>query len=196
MQKCNQQPTPQPNSKKIILDLCGGTGSWSAPYHQCGYDVRIITLPENDVRHYEPPPHVYGILAAPPCTYFSFARRNVATTPREFLDGFEIVLACLRIISKCQATQPLAFWCMENPGGHLQYFLGKPAAVFQHWQYGDPGIKTTHLWGYFNHPQPNSLRPPNPTYIEDLAKTAGLTRQAIRSQTPRGFARAFQEANQ
>lgn len=35
------------NSEKIILDLCGGTGSWSRPYKEAGYDVRIITLPDN-----------------------------------------------------------------------------------------------------------------------------------------------------
>ena len=40
---------------KIILDLCGGTGSWSKPYKEAGYDVRIITLPEYDVRSYIPP---------------------------------------------------------------------------------------------------------------------------------------------
>lgn len=43
------------NSKKIILDLCGGTGSWSKPYKEAGYDVRLITLPEYDVLSYEPP---------------------------------------------------------------------------------------------------------------------------------------------
>lgn len=34
------------NSNKIILDLCGGTGAWSRPYKEAGYDVRLITLPE------------------------------------------------------------------------------------------------------------------------------------------------------
>lgn len=42
------------NSNKIILDLCGGTGSWSKPYKEAGYDVRNITLPEFDVLTYEP----------------------------------------------------------------------------------------------------------------------------------------------
>lgn len=37
------------NKSKIILDLCGGTGSWSAPYRENGYDVRVITLPEYDL---------------------------------------------------------------------------------------------------------------------------------------------------
>jgi len=31
---------------KIILDLCGGTGSWSKPYKDNGYDVRIIDYNE------------------------------------------------------------------------------------------------------------------------------------------------------
>jgi len=43
------------NSVKIILDLCGGTGSWSKPYLEGGYDVRVITLPQYDIFSYEPP---------------------------------------------------------------------------------------------------------------------------------------------
>lgn len=50
---------------KIILDLCGGSGAWSEPYRKAGYDVRLVTLPENDVRFYEPPLGVHGVLAAP-----------------------------------------------------------------------------------------------------------------------------------
>ena len=44
-------------SKKIILSLCGGTGSWEEPYrkHPDIYDVRNITLPDYDVRTYKPP---------------------------------------------------------------------------------------------------------------------------------------------
>jgi len=34
---------------KIILDLCGGTGSWSKPYKEAGYDVRLVTLPKYDM---------------------------------------------------------------------------------------------------------------------------------------------------
>ena len=57
-------------NNKVILDLCGGTGSWSKPYKDNGYDVRVITLPDYDVTTFEPPKDVYGILAAPPCTMF------------------------------------------------------------------------------------------------------------------------------
>ena len=55
---------------KIILDLCGGTGSWSHPYKDAGYDVRVITLPE-DIRFSKPCKNVHGILAAPPCCHLA-----------------------------------------------------------------------------------------------------------------------------
>lgn len=38
--------TDTKNKSKIILDLCGGTGSWRLPYKEAGYDVRLVTLPE------------------------------------------------------------------------------------------------------------------------------------------------------
>jgi hypothetical protein len=111
------------NSSKIILDLCGGTGAWSRPYKEAGYDVRLITLPDNDVLTYEPPKNVYGILAAPPCTEFSLAK-NGSPTPRNLKSGLEIVRACLKIIWQCQLQHKLKFWAMENPVGLLRQFIG------------------------------------------------------------------------
>ena len=52
------------NSNKIILDLCGGTGAWSKPYKENGYDVRLISLPEYDVFNYNPPKNVYGTMTS------------------------------------------------------------------------------------------------------------------------------------
>ena len=70
---------------KIILDLCGGTGAWSKPYVDDGYDVRLITLPEHDVRTWDGylDLDVYGVLAAPPCTVFSYARNRYMPTDEE-----------------------------------------------------------------------------------------------------------------
>src|SRR3990167_9468030 len=106
---------------KIILDLCGGTGGWSEPYKDACYDVRLVTLPDNDVRTFIPPKNVYGILAAPPCTMFSRAR-TTAKTPRDFEGATKVVGACLRIIWEVQYHNLfcLKFWAMENPAGHLQ----------------------------------------------------------------------------
>ncbi len=134
---------------KIILDLCGGTGSWSKPYKDAGYDVRVITLPGYDVKTYNPPDNVYGILAAPPCTEFSRARqknRYMLEAPKRDLEaGMEIVNHCLRIISVGSPH----WWALENPVGLLRRFLGKPVFTFHPWQYGNPWTKHTDLWGDF-----------------------------------------------
>ena len=59
---------------KIILDLCGGSGAWSAPYAEAGYDVLIVDPVVSggmDVRLLEKQDiSVQGILCAPPCTLF------------------------------------------------------------------------------------------------------------------------------
>ncbi|MBU7006335.1 hypothetical protein [Phosphitispora fastidiosa] len=160
--------------KKIVLDLCGGTGSWSRPYAEAGYDVRVVTLPEWDVTEVEFDAYgmkfirqdvhyrdtlcvlyddVYGILAAPPCTEFSLAKGN---KPRDLKSAMKLVEACLKIIWHCRFYNhsKLKFWAMENPVGLLRQFLGKPAFTFEQWQFGDEGIKPTDLWGYFNPPKP------------------------------------------
>ena len=35
---------------KIILDLCGGTGSWGIPSKKSGFTVITITLPNHEIR--------------------------------------------------------------------------------------------------------------------------------------------------
>lgn len=160
-------------NNKIILDLCGGTGSWSKYYKENGYDVRVLTLPDYSVtdvvfsdeymvfnkQNYNVNDmaikyaNVYGILAAPPCTMFSIARNDkTAKQPRDLKAGMEIVNACLKIIHNClynnfRVGQGLKFWALENPySGYLKRFLGKPALVFQPYEYGDPYTKKTALW--------------------------------------------------
>ena len=156
---------------KIILDLCGGSGAWSRPYTEAGYDVHVITLPEWDVTNFaldryngrvifhniECMKHIdiskiYGILAAPPCTEFSLAKNN---KPRDLYGGIQIVGNCLKIIWLVRAHENsgLKFWALENPRGLLRQFLGAPAYTFEHWQFGGSGIKPTDLWGYFNLPK-------------------------------------------
>jgi len=190
---------------KTILDLCGGTGSWSKPYADAGYNVRVITLPEHDIRKYEPPENVYGILAAPPCTMFSLAR-TTAKTPRDLEGGMEIVEHCLRIIWTARKQNKLAFWALENPKGLLRQFLGKPAFEFDASEFGENYNKATDLWGYFKPLQTfrqykrfsstdkNTRKlPPIPN---DYKRDANMSVTAIkRSITPPGFAQAFYKAN-
>jgi hypothetical protein len=160
--------------KKIILDLCGGSGAWSRPYKEAGYDVRVLTLPECDIldikfvrdkehslilrsNEFIDPRDVYGILAAPPCTEFSIAKGNRS---RDFSKAMTTVEACLQIIWHLQKYARLKFWALENPTGLLRRFLGKPAFSFEQWQFGGERVKRTDLWGYFNPPTPTHKEKP------------------------------------
>lgn len=147
------------NSKKTILDLCGGTGSWSKPYKDAGYNVINVTLPQYNVLHYIDimPWHVYGILAAPPCTMFSFAR-TTAKTPRDFKGAMQIVKACLEIIWQARINGGLKFWALENPQDYLRQFIGRPAFNFQPYDFGDRYSKETDIWGYFNLPTKKPIK--------------------------------------
>lgn len=197
------------NKDKIILDLCGGTGSWSRPYQEAGYDVRLITLPEYDVLTYEPPEGVYGILAAPPCTEFRVAK---GSQPRNFEGGMEVVAACLHVIWKCRVDGSLKFWALENPVGFLRQFIGVPHFTFEQWEFWDMQLKRTDIWGYFRQPRRKlSKKPDNLTQLFPNGRTNGrgwaspkcppeyahlnLDRAAIRAITPQGFANAFFRAN-
>ena len=189
--------------RKIILDLCGGTGAWSKPYADAGYDVRNITLPEYDVRLYQPPDNVYGILAAPPCTMFSLARTR-AKTPRNFKQGMEIVIVCLNIIWRCRYENKLAFWCIENPMGYLRQFLGKPAFTFDPCDFGDRYTKKTDLWGYFKIPilskvhltqEELALCLVNNRNLPSISDFTGSKQTSRRAITPPGFAKAFFKSN-
>jgi len=195
---------------KIILDLCGGTGSWSKPYKENGYDVRIIDANEwgnldegIDIRLFkkikEP---VYGILAAPPCTHFagSGARWWKDKGIEPLKDGLSIVDSVFRIVF---AHKP-KFWVMENPVGRLVHYVGKPKMIFNPCDYGDPYTKKTCLWGEFNIPKQNIVEPefvilPDGKRMSKIHhKTFSMNpkdRARERSKTPPGFAKAFYESN-
>lgn len=177
---------------RIVLDLCGGTGSWSKPYLEAGYDVHLVTLPELDVRLYSPPSGVHGVLAAPPCTYFCRMRmcRGVPSDD-EFKEGLSVVDACLRII---QVARP-KWWAMENPQGYLKRWLGEPVMKFHPWEFGDPWTKRTWLWGSFSPPLYNRVQPVNRLAGNKRGNKAIAQTFELRAMTPPGFARAFMEAN-
>ena len=182
------------NLRPIILDLCGGSGAWSRPYAEAGYDVRIIdpASESGDVRlmqyHDEP---VQGILAAPPCTTFagSGARWWKGKGESDLLGGLSVVDACLRVVTLCQPE----WWVLENPVGRLRRFLGPPVESFNPCDYGDPYTKRTQLWGSFVMPVMAPVEATEGSKIH--LYPPGPDRAALRSITPPGFARAFFEAN-
>lgn len=182
---------PNQNHDKIILDLCGGTGAWSKPYKDAGYDVRLVTLPDHDVRLYMPPDNVYGILAAPPCTHLagSGARWWKQKGEEALLEALSVVDACMRIVL---LSDPV-WWCLENPVGRLVHYLRKPILYFHPCDYGDPYTKKTCLWGKFNPPEKRPVEPTEGSKIHWMGPRRN--RLELRSITPSGFAQAFFEAN-
>jgi len=174
----------------VILDLCGGTGAWSAPYKDAGYNVSIIDI-DQDVRLLHLPKNVRGILAAPPCTHLagSGARWWAEKGQEALLEGLSIVDACLRVVLLTRPT----WWCLENPIGRLVHYLGKPKMYFHPWEYGDPYTKKTCLWGKFIEPVKNPVEPTEGGKIHRMPPSPD--RGKLRSITPPGFAQAFFEAN-
>ena len=192
----------------MILDLCGGTGSWSKPYTDNGYDVRVLTLPDFNVTKWQEcewlksaikQNEIEGILAAPPCTMFSIARCDkTSKEPRDLRQAMTVVQACLDIIHECLYNQfrknekGLRFWAIENPY-----------------------TKKTAIWGEFNIPKKKLVKPRKSeiqgvydfvTSVEHFAdlkeipngyleKTGYSKRVVLRSMTPLGFANAFYTAN-
>jgi site-specific DNA-cytosine methylase len=196
-------------------------GTDSKPYKDAGYNV-ICVGRKIGVENFHPPKNVYGIIANPPCTEFSFAKTN-SKYPRDVRRGMNLVYHCLRIIWECQYDLPtplakrttLKFWCLENPFGLLRRFLGKPALIYSPHEYGDFYQKRTCLWGFFNEPRKN----PTKIFAKDYIHTIGtkgkhlkkfdsllskeiypdyygkLTRQERRSICSEKFAKAFFKAN-
>lgn len=209
------------NSKKTILHLCADLGSDSMPYRNAGYNVICIGK-DIGVENYHPPKDVYGIIANPPCTEFSFAKSN-SKYPRDMRKGMNLVMHCLRIIHECQYDLPtplakrtnLQFWCLENPFGLLRRFLGNPPLVYSPHEYGDFYQKKTCLWGFFNIPEKNINLNASKDYIHTISPNGKplkkfdhlltseihpefygkLTRQDRRSICSEKFANAFFNAN-
>lgn len=194
---------------KTILSLCDYSGNWSKPYKDAGYNVIQVDLklgedailwpskpsnkarlPRDFVDIVETYP-IYGVLAAPVCTYFSGSGAKHPRTDAQIKEGLALVDACFRII---YATNPI-FWCLENPVGKLKKWLGPPKLMIQPYEYGDGYSKKTCLWGNFNLPKKNIV--PNIEGSKMWTNYGGKsdkTKEA-RSITPVGFSKAFFEAN-
>lgn len=203
--------------KKIILHLCADLGSDSR-FYQIDDNYEVIMIGEKiGVENYHPPQNVHGVIANPVCTEFSTAGGFDKCGDLE--KGMFLVNHCLRIIKECNPE----WWAMENPAkGRLKEVIGKPAAVYQPWQYGSPWTKQTALWGNFVMPKPiytkwDDVPKNDKLYIRPTRKKPSLAimhksakeiipefewakdlikdDMSLRSMCSQGFAKAFYEAN-
>src|SRR3990167_6688968 len=130
----------------------------------------------------------------------------------------DIIWKCMEIKQETsKKILSLKFWVLENPyHGFLHNFLGKPAFTFDPWEFGDGYQKRTALWGNFNEPiktpvkmtEKAKAKAKTNSYLHTLGtkfdylkskdiqpeQFGKLDRQARRSITPAGFAKAFFEA--
>jgi hypothetical protein len=210
---------------RTVLSLCDFSGRWSAPYREAGYNVVQVDLKlGQDARLFkrldEP---VHGILIAPLCTAFSGAgakhwAAKEAEGNTQLLEGLALVDACLRIVF---AHEP-KWWVLENPVGRLKDWLGYHQHTFQPFEYAgylgdeptgrmvtdkdgndvpefqwteDAYSKRTCLWGNFDIPDIDER--PNVYGSKMWANYGGKSERTkeMRSMTPRGFSKAFFEAN-
>lgn len=174
--------------RKTILDLCGGSGSWSLPYAKAGYRVIVVdpmgyefdddefgeteyyrTSVSLLLKHWNP--HqvgpVHGVLAAPPCT--DFAVSGAQYWKAKDADGrteesLQVVKDCLGIIERCQPK----WWALENPVGRLPKLLGLDYRwTFHPWEYAGYSpypeanryTKKTCMWGDHAIPTPKPVPP-------------------------------------
>lgn len=208
---------------KIILSLFDYSGSWSKPYREAGYRViQIDTQLGFDILTWDyqliPREDVIGVLAAPPCT--DFASSGAQYWPKKDKDGttlysLQLIEKTLEIIDYFQPK----FWALENPVGRLRRILAggikstegtlsipdklrkvlksKPH-IWNPCDFGDPWTKKTLLWGQFNIPKTSPVKPIS--FSEQGSWTQvlggkGIQTKRLRSMTPKGFARAFFNAN-
>ena len=129
----------------------------------------------------------HGILCAPPCTVFSYARNRYEPTDPELISALSVVDACLRAV---QIYRPV-WWALENPRNKLRRYLGLPRLTFRQWEYGDAADKPTCIWGNFHAPMFREAKRSKPSTWKSKTQNAD-PKDAI---TPPGFARAFFEAN-
>lgn len=194
---------------KTILSLFDYSGSWSDPYKQAGYDVyRVDVKLDLDILEIElndyPFDSVYGILAAPPCT--DFAGSGAQYWKAKDADGrtdksLQLIDRTLDLIEYFKPT----FWALENPVGRLPklrpsvggpwYFNPNEFAGWLEDGSKECYTKRTGLWGKFNRPEKRPLPVvPGCNPIMSLGGKSERTKE-LRSMTPKGFAKAFFEAN-
>lgn len=193
--------------ERLIISLYDLTGNWAKYYIKAGYPVILWDKQiEGDIlsERFEeevmmPYAHcIYGILAAPPCTYFagSGARWWPNISDNDLSEMIALVEWVLILKDRCPN---LNFWVFENPVGRIEKLIPaiKPfrKLLFNPCDYGDPYTKKTILWGEFNQQLPKNTVLPLYGSMMHLIPP-GKERQSIRSATPEGFAKAFFMANQ
>lgn len=172
-----------------VLELFCGLGGWSKAWanhgHECtGIDINNLGYPyrfiQADIFDWEPDQHYDIVLASPPCTEFSIAKKWGWGTQDE-RQGLDLVWRTFELIKKINPK----YYVVENVKGLSEFLPGRNDLV----RYGkNKGIKEAHLWGNF--PKLGML-PPMASYIkhDDLSRSE----KALRGLIPIELSNAIHE---
>lgn len=155
---------------------------------------------------------VNGILASTPCTHVSASGahkwKEKNFTPSEFDGIWPIPVSSVTDEAIClfsvtlyiiELLEPTQFWVIENPVGRLNTLVPELSEYgpwyFQPSDFGDPYTKKTGLWGVFNKPHKQPVLPLFGSETRNKLSSYHEKKYGLRSATPKGFARAFFEAN-
>lgn len=200
---------------RLIISIYDFTGNWVQDYIKAGYPVMLWDkIVEGDILEglswliqqiEETGLKVYGLFAACPCTDFAVSgarwfREKDTSKPgfEPFESSTELHVALVLIVLHLVELLKPEFWVIENPVGRIEALVPeiKPfrKMSFNPCDYGDPYTKKTVLWGEFNH---HLIRTPVMPLYGSLMHNIppGPDRAKIRSTTPRGFSKAFFNAN-
>ena len=172
-----------------ILDCSGDKPEW----HIKG-DVLEVINQEWDL-----------IIAHPPCTFLTnAAARHLypgkVLNQERYKKGLEAKKFFIALYNA-----PCKLICVENPTPSTIFELPKYNQVIQPYYFGDAAMKRTCLWlkglPKLEHPEPNSLKKPEPLYVMSNGKKAhfvdaiggGKNRARNRSKTFPGIAKAMAE---
>lgn len=189
----------------VIISLFDYSGAWSEPYRRAGFRVIQIDIKLGfDVLQWNykaiRKDLVKGILAAPPCTDFAVSGAQYWKAKDDDGRTAQSVALVRRTLDIVEHFNPV-FWALENPIGRINELvpeLGMPW-FWQPYMYGDAWTKKTALYGRFNIPTPCNIVEPlvynsQGSWLQSLGGNSERTKE-LRSITPKGFARAFFEAN-
>lgn len=211
-------------SRGTVISLCDITGHMVQPWVEAGYDV-ILVDPQHGTSRLEGRVYKFAgtvedflndrgmaailrsgrvvfVASFPPCTDMAVSGARWFESKRAADPMFQA--KAVAVAEQCRTIGRLsgARWFVENPVSVLSSAFGKPAHIFNPfdytaWEPADNYTKKTCLWagGGFVMPEPNrdsTLGPPD----DRIHKAApGPDRENFRSATPLGFARAVFDAN-
>lgn len=136
----------------MVLELFCGMGGWSKPWIEQGHDVTGIDFEDfskdypgkfikADLLDWEPKEQYDVVLASPPCTEFSIAKKWGWGTQNE-MKGLDLIWRTFHLIEKIKPK----YWVIENVVGLSEFLPGwKDAVKYNRHKNG----KTAFLWGNF-----------------------------------------------